>query len=330
MSESLDFLFYGVSVNLNSNSNELLERIKNDFNYFLTEKLDLGCSNIRITANLKKVDINSLRQIFTKRRYFFRETETFDNKRERLNIYENRMVSQYDFKNEVGQITGEEINLLHEIAYLLILSRVGKLHDLKGIHRLHAMFAQKNNKSILAVGSSGAGKSTLLLNLCKNGSSFGSDDVTLINSDGHILPFPIRAGSSKKIEGFDNYFVLNRREFGTKYLYDFTKKLGIAKVSEKAIFLLLEKGSKGIKKSNFFTKLLFLFKFLVIGIGTPQIFEYFWESGFNDFFIKVKIFFLRLFCMLKIIFSNKFYNLSTFSEDDALKCVNRLLEKSDV
>lgn len=330
MSDSLDLLFYGVSVNLSSNSSDLLERIKNDFNYFLTERFDLGFCDIRITANLERIDINSFRQKFKNRKYFFRGTETFDNKRERLNIYENRIVSHYDFKNEIGQITGEEINLLHEITYLLVLSRVGKLHDLKGIHRLHAMFAQKNDKSILAVGPSGAGKSTLLFNLCKNGASFGSDDVTLINSEGQILPFPIRAGSSKKIEGFDNFFVLNRREFGTKYLFDFTKNYKVAKVSEKAIFLLLERGSRGIKKSSLFTMLIFLFKFLVIGIGTPQIFEYFWEAGLNDFFVKVKIFFLRLFCMLKIVFSNKFYNLSTFNEDDALKCVNSLLENSNV
>jgi hypothetical protein len=36
------------------------------------------------------------------------------------------------------------------------------------------------------------------------------------------------------------------------------------------------------------------FKHGVIGIGLPMVIEYFWENGFSDFVIKIRIFILRL------------------------------------
>lgn len=315
----IGFCFYGITVYLSSNSSEIVERIVNDFSFFILKDLRKESCTVKVIASLKEVNIDQYKRGFKKSRFFFRHTETYDLKKKRLNIYDNRLVSLYDFENEEGQVSGEDINLLHEVLYLLILSRVGKLHDQIGIHRLHAMFAQKKSKSLIGVGGSGVGKSTLLLNLCKSGLSFGSDDVTLINSAGEILPFPIRAGSGQKIEGLNYNYELKRRKFGIKYLYNLSENYNTANKTNKATFVLLERGDLGIKRASLYKRVVFITKYFVIGIGTPQIFEYFWECGLKDFLIKFRILTLRVLCAIKLLFLYDFFVLSTIDEKESAR-----------
>ena len=59
-----------------------------------------------------------------------------------------------------------------------------------------------------------------------------------------------------------------------------------------------------------------LFHHLVIGFGLPIIFEYFWESGRKDFFVKTKIFYMRFFLALKLALTKEGYDLYLCRDSD--------------
>jgi hypothetical protein len=53
---------------------------------------------------------------------------------------------------------------------------------------------------------------------------------------------------------------------------------------------------------------------MVIGFGLPIIFEYFWESGWKDFFVKTEIFLKRFILALKLTLTKDGYDFYLCSD----------------
>ena len=286
---------YGINIKVETTSIELLKRIQNDFSIFISEEL----SHYDFLFKEQK-DLSIPKSPAT---YHWKGTPLYHQKKG-LYIDYSEAILFADFKTNIYFFCGSNIHRVHEILYLAILSRVGKKMDLNGLHKLHA-FAAKIHKNIaVGIGSSGVGKSTLALSLLKENAELISDDIPLFSSRA-IYPLPLRVSTTLDCPDENYDYLFKRKQYPPKKLFD-AKKYKVAELTPhyNFIFFILKRNNKNeepsiLKCSKIFL-FFYLFKFLVIGVGTPMVMELFWEPGVTDFFVKTQIFFKRLksaFCL---------------------------------
>lgn len=230
----------------------------------------------------------------------------------RYNDYYGKLISIFDYDHETSTIISMDLDKTHEVAYLLILSRVGKKLDLKGLHKLHAFAISYRDNALVCMMPTKGGKSTLLMNLLKDPEiKMISDDIPLFNVKGEILPFPIKIGLdhySNTLPVKDpehNIYFLKREQYGLK---TFISTAGLEEKVEKPgkkfkKVILVEayrfnSATSTLKRNSLLKTYKGLMKHAVVGVGLPMIMEYFWEFGIKDFFIKAIIFLSRLFAAL--------------------------------
>ena len=338
LGKSLLLDIYGTYIEVLTNSDELLDRLRKDFSFFLKESLSEKV-HFRFEARLEE------KQTLTIPRHFnlvreSKNSKTYDYQKERYNDYFGKLISFYNYQSEVGILSSGQLEKLHEVTYLLILSRVGKKMDLDGLHKVHAFGVIYKGVCCLGMMDMGTGKSTLMLQLLKNQDvEILSDDTPLIGKNG-VRAFPLRVGLSEKSLDFDfidrekNLYSLHREEYGIKQLASldaFENKIG----HEYHKLLVLEGFRDGklekprLVKSSRLALWIALQRHMVIGIGLPIIFEYFWEYGFNDFIRKTKIFFLRQVAAIRLARQSKHYKfyMSNNPQENA-DCLMRELESA--
>jgi hypothetical protein len=184
-------------------------------------------------------------------------------------------------------IYGTSHDLLHEIAYLFILSTVGQHLDSRGLHRVHALGVSYRNKGILLLLPSGGGKSTMALELMRRpGFLLLGEDTPLIDRQGRILPFPLRLGvRPDKDTGVPSQYLrtVERMEFDPKTLIDieyFKDRLGGP--VEPGLILIGQRNLGDVSqivplaRHRAFKGLL---KYVIVGLGVYQGLEFLLERG---------------------------------------------------
>ncbi|MBI3298080.1 MAG: hypothetical protein HYZ75_07950 [Elusimicrobia bacterium] len=112
---------------------------------------------------------------------------------ERLLDYGGGAGASWDFARERGTVWAPEPDLLHELGYLFLHSRVGAALDRRGLHRVHALGFSWRGKGGLLLLPSGGGKTTLALALAARPEfALLSDDLPLLGADGRLRAFPQR------------------------------------------------------------------------------------------------------------------------------------------
>lgn len=326
MSEiELNFKIYGISVKVLTNSEELSSRVEKDFGAFTYHEGEGHNSFLTIESNFKVIPKEILPNV--KPTFNRKHVVTYDIQDERINDYKGKLLSLMNFEKEYAVLYSVDIEILHEVTYLLILSRTAKMMDQKGYHKIHGMGFNYQDKSVVVMMNSGGGKSTLLLNILKqNDVEILSDDTPIINENGVFSGFPLRIGLKardsflEEIVG-EQVYTMNRQTHGLKYLYPVVgnklkpvfegKRKQILIVGLRDNFSLPE--IKKITKAKMFY---FLFIHQIIGIGLPIIFEYFWEKGIGDFFVKTMIFIKRLKAAVATIFKSEIYEMNFSNEPD--------------
>ena len=310
--ENLILNFYNIIVKIESKP-EIINLIKKDFSYFVCDNYNKQL-NINLKIFLEKPNFDIIPII--KATFYHPDFIAYDYKHIRYIDYKQVALSTYDYKNEEGTIWSEDVNLLHEISYLLIHSRVGELLDKKNIHRVHALGFAYKNKGVLILLPQGGGKTTLALELLTNYEiKLLSDDIPLITKN-KILPFPLRIGIEKNQNiNIPKDFISNfiRRNFRPKTLIDIEYfKDKISKETTPNLIFIAERensyNTRIIKISKFKTFIGFL-KNCIIGYGLPQVVEYFLTIKFNDIINKFKIIISRTIISIKIINSSKTFKI---------------------
>jgi len=299
-----------------SDSKETLVRLSKDFLSFRTKEQN----NIDFLITVKKSSppyhlLESQRSITQSQ-----VAITYEIKGIRYNDYFGKALCIYDYEKNEGVIYSEDINLLHEISYLLILSRVGKKMDLNGYHKVHAFGLNLNNTSIIGMMPMKGGKSTLFLDLLYSDKRFEiiSDDTPIIDSWGRVRSFPLRIGLESNAEipvGDENLiYSLDRSQYGLKKLLPlnyFPNK--IFQGCGKDIILLNCKRSYGshfsISKASKVSMIVPLVKNMVIGVGLPMVLEYFLESGPKDLLKRVGIILRRTMAALFLLMRARTYHV---------------------
>jgi len=319
MTNCLNINILGFEVNIHSDSVTVLNKLSKDFKQFIKQsnnesKKVLDLKIITQEPPLAKIPLK--RATFNRKRSI-----TIDDGSIRYNNYGNELLSIFSFKNETGEIYSLNEDYLHEIAYLLILSRSGKWLDLESIHKIHACGFQYNNTNVAVSMEMGAGKSTLFCELLKTKEvSILSDDTPLVTKKGELLAFPLRVGVCEdRLNEFShvesqNIYKMFRKEYGEKVLISldsFENK--IADISSKQVLMIGKRVDKDIfdlRKRSYVKTMASLFYHQIVGVGLPIIFEYFWETGIKDFVVKTKIFFKRLRAAHNLACSSHTYSLT--------------------
>jgi hypothetical protein len=307
---SLYLEIYQKRVKIISSSTELIGLLEKDFSYFVSD------SKPEVDFSLEVYFIRPPFENIPKGPSLFQSQNsiTYQQGKIRFNDYYGKLLSVYNYETELGKLYSEDLCKLHEITYLLILSRVGKILDLEGVHRLHAFGVVYRDTAIICSMPSKGGKSSLLMSLLANPEvKLLSDDSPLVLRNGKVKAFPLRIGLGFVPESFSfdkRYaYSITREQYGEKKLLSLKGIKNELGDSYKKIILL--EGRRGnIEGASFnpVSKIKMykgLIQPMIIGVGLPMIFEYFWETGLRDFFRKTKIALSRSLAALNLVMRSK-------------------------
>lgn len=289
-----------------SNDQEFINRLQKDFKSFVVS--DLKKVDFTFDARLGNIPYDRLPDLKSSSQSF--NSITYDDGEIRYNDYYKEALTIYDYKNEKCELFSEKLDRLHEITYLVILSRTGKLMDTNGFYKVHACGVKKNNVSVVTMLPMKGGKTTLFTNLIKDKSvEIISDDTPIVDRNGNIHSYPLRIG----LENLDQFpeeiktkaYTIDRKQYGKKFLIS-TEDLGnsVAAQSTGRIVLI-----NGIRCSNRDCELVkistirmftFLCTHMIVGLGLPMIIEYFLRPSISDWILNLKIGFGRTFAALRL------------------------------
>ena len=278
------FDFYGLGIDVASTDADLVSEVRRDFAYFHRASLN-GGERFALRLHLEAPSFTGLPDLaaafLTPRNVCYRDTTRtyIDYYGRALGIFE-RSARAYD-------VYGTDPEMLHEIAYLFILSTVGEYLDARGIHRLHALGVSLHGRGILLLLPSGGGKSTMALELMRHPDfRLLGEDTPLIDRRGRILPFPLRLGVHPDSEtGVPPQYLrtVRRMEFDPKTLIDieyFRDRLGGA--ADPALILVGERhlgDSSAIVPLARHKAFKAMLKYMIVGLGVYQGMEFLLERG---------------------------------------------------
>jgi hypothetical protein len=211
---------------------------------------------------------------------------------ERWVDYHGRALARWSYAGERGELWTRDASLAHYLAYLIVCSRVGERHDLAGLHRAHALGLAHGDRGVLCFLPSGGGKTTLGLAALTHlpDVTLLSDDTPLVTVLGELRPFPARLGTvGKPPVPVDPRHLRDfpRPEHGDKVLIDIDAFAGrvAAAGARPAAVLLGERrlsGRGSLTRVAAAAALPELMRSVVLGIGLPQVLEYFLRGDARD------------------------------------------------
>ena len=340
-SNQLYLNFYGFFVCVKSVNHQILNLIEKDFYAFKCNENIVNEKNIfHLKIISKSAPENLIPEIQTTMQTL--SSLSYDLHNLRFNDYYGELTSQIDFSKNEAVLYSTNLNKLHEVSYLIILSRVGKKLDIMGLHKLHAFAIAFDDIAVVCMMPMKGGKSTLLLELLQDPRvKMISDDIPMIDRLGNLIAFPIKIGLEKYNNEIavenpeENIYQMHRGQYGIKTLISIRglkdKVVPLDQKFKKVILIeafRVNSAHSYLAVPSWFKTFKGLFKHGIIGIGLPMVLEYFWESGFYDFIVKTFIFFSRLFSFF--IFSLRVTRLRLHlgkKPDKAAKEILYFLEK---
>lgn len=301
------FNFRGISVVVESPHADLLQRLRGDFSEFTADSQK--SPRLHVKAFLEVLPLRLRQTIQLQSGKKTRNCIIYGRGTLRINDYFGRSYAEYDFKKNTANVYGLSSDALHETVYLIIQSRVGKLLDQEGLHRLHAMGVEIDNHCILLTLPMGGGKTTFFLELLKDPAArILSDDCPLITTRGTAWAFPIRVGTTPEGRArlgahpslnWDKCYELCRMRYGRKLLLPISAIQNRVLEKEAARVTLLigrRTGKPGckVKSVTFLTVLPVILLNLGVGVGLPMMREYYVEGRWGDLASLLKILRSRL------------------------------------
>ena len=306
------FDYYGLILEVISSSADLLEEVRRDFSYFRTNRNRM-VAKVIVHMHLEPPTYANLPPV--RASLCTPRNICFQSKGISYIDYFSKGLAVFDRNKGTCQIYGTDPDLVREIAYLFILSTVGRHLDAKGLHRVHALGVSYEQKGILLLLPSGGGKSTMALKLLNHpGFLLLSEDTPLIDRRGRILPFPLRLGvRPDKNQGVPEKYLrtVQRMEFDPKTLIDidyFWDRLGPA--AAPGIILVGERNLGEISEIIPISRLRAfkaLLKYAVVGLGIYQGLEFLLERSGLEIISKGGVAISRLHNSVRILNRSRTY-----------------------
>jgi hypothetical protein len=298
------FDFYGTTVRVDCDDDEVRERIAKDFAWFRAppEEVEGAPAALHIAAALGAPHYDGLpplkAQVYTPRNICYPDGDvTYID-------YFGRALAVYDRARSRIDVESGNRHLLHEIVFLSMLSRVGEKLERRHIHRVHALAIECNGEAALFMMPSGCGKTSLAMEFLRREVPYRivSEDSPLIDAAGRVLPFPLRFGVlGDKPEGFaeDHLTYVERMEFEPKYLIALDAFAGsIATGPSRPRFAFIGDRSLGpecaIRPAGLAAGTKALLRHMVVGVGLYQGVEFLMQSSLLDLARGARLFLSRL------------------------------------
>lgn len=219
----------------------------------------------------------------------------------RWNDFHGKALSRYDYAQKKGVIWSADRDLLHELAYLMILSLTGKELDRRGFHKVHACGVRYQGRDLLVMLPSHGGKTTLLLELARRpGVELLSDDTPLVSPEGKVLPFPLRLGVDQVPAHLTGPFPeFKRQHHSPKFLIPLDR-LGAPLAQGAGGSVVLVHGQRGnlstpgARRLSPLESLKGLMEHMVVGVGLPLVLEFFVRHTLSDWGVLARIGWSRL------------------------------------
>jgi hypothetical protein len=308
----VEFSFYDVGLTMASASHELLDNLSRDFRYF---EAPAPSRRVSVEANLAPPPWEKIPLQFASK--ITPNAAIYDVGKVRFNDYQGEALAIYDFAKEEGEVWSENADLLYEITYLLCLSRIGEIHDLMRMHRVHALGIAVAQKGALVLLPESGGKSTLCMELLRHPEvRLLSDDTPLV-SRGKLYAFPTRIGiRGGKSAGIDPRYLrtMRRRNREPKTLLDidyFQDRIASETTPDVLIVGARRNGTDSwIEPISARKALPVLMANLVFGLGLPQVVEFLLRGGSADAVSKFTIVRYRMAAVISLLRRAKCYRLA--------------------
>jgi len=329
---ALGLTVHGFSVEIFTDSLELVERITQDFYHFLGPAAS-SFPILRLTAQLGPIPQERIPQDVRGVRN--KNSVAYQSGKVRVNLYDDvggealSVLNLEDPTQEKAEVFSPDMHRLHETTYLLILSRVGKLLERRGEHRVHAMGVSLHGRTLLALMPMGGGKTTLFMHLLGlPGAEILSDDSPLLKAGSGVMAFPLRVGIEPKARHFyedmayvdlSQHYVLKRRQYGEKLLIPLTAiKAPIYQGGVQPVVLVCgvktEQTECRIVPTGWATFIWPLILNLVVGVGLPVMREYFIEGTLKDVWTIFRILVSRIRAALWLLKTSEKYKVFLASD----------------
>lgn len=308
----IEFSFYDVGLSIASSAPGLLDNLARDFHYFAAPA---PSAKVSVEATLgpppwERIPVQFATQVTP-------NAAIYDAGSIRFNDYQGEALAIYDFSAERGEVWSENPDLLYEITYLLCLSRIGEIHDLHRIHRVHALGIEVGGKGALILLPEAGGKSTLCMEMLRRPEvRLLSDDTPLV-SRGKLLAFPTRIGiRGSASPGIDPQYLrtMRRRNREPKTLLDvrYFQDRVVAETNPDVLIVGARRNGNDswiepIGAAKAFPS---LFANLVVGLGLPQVVEFFLRGGSSDVLRKFSIVSHRTAAVMNLLWRAKCYRLA--------------------
>jgi hypothetical protein len=279
-----NFDIHGCRIRVSCADEDLLVEVRKDFSWFAVAGLD-GPLSHQIELRVGPPPFDGLPAVcaaFTTPRNICYRSGTHS-----YLDYFGRALALLDRERQECTVHGTDPALLHEIAYLQILSVVGQQLDARGLHRIHALGGSYRGQGLILMLPSGGGKSTMALGLLRNPNfRLLAEDTPLVDRQATILPFPLRVGVRPGEQtGVPARYTrtLRRMEFDPKTVIDidfFRDRIGAPTPTN---YLFVGRRSLGtvseIRPLSRAAALRSLINYMVVGLGVYQGLEFMLERG---------------------------------------------------
>lgn len=307
--DTLTLDVHGVRARIVCNDTETLARLADDFSQFQDGVVTSDSPAIDVVLNREAPrydDLPPLRaSVHTPRNVCFTAGDlTYID-------YFGKALATYSRARERIEVWCDRPHLLHEIAYLTLLSRIGERLEHRGLHRVHALAVATGRRSALVLLPSTGGKTTLALRFLRPGTGFRlvSEDSPLVDRKGLLHPFPLRIGVlSDQAPDFPAEFVtyVERMEFAPKYLVSLRAFPGAIETNvTRPEWLFVGTRTLGracrIRPASRRFGFRALMRDMVVGVGLYQGLEFLLRSSVLDLAAKASLGFGRLRAALALL-----------------------------
>lgn len=336
-----EYDFYGLGVRIFTADEETATSIRRDWKYFAAPAAaptatsarapDSHVVELRLHRGAPPFDAmpTLAAAMITPRNVCYRTADT-----EYLDYF-GRGLATIDRATGRVEAWAADADLLREIAYLFLLSRVGRHVDSIGRHRIHALGICYRGKGLLVLLPVGGGKSTLALRLLQRPDiEMLSEDTPLLDARGMLYPFPLRVGVREGNEPAipaEYMQRVRRMEFGPKTLIDLDYFGGRVAPPTPIAAILIGSRSSGlaasidaIPGSAAFRDVL---ANLVVGVGVYQGIEFILQSSWWELVYKVRPVWSRLYCGMQLLRRTDAYRFTLGRDPEAnFASLERFLE----
>lgn len=330
-SQTVDISVHGVGLRLACLDPRVTEAFEHDFAYFLAARSE-DPAPIKMVIKVCPLGErpSGWKPLFSgPRSTIFRSPGS-----ERRVCFFGQAWTRYRFNEGQCEIYCDDFEMSYEVLYLAVLSFLGESLDRKGIHRIHGLGLVFGGDGMILMAASGTGKSTLGMNLLfGEGPGILSDDTPAVTWPATAVAFPLRV-ALEKLPPVDPKFVRKFRRFkhGEKYVVGADYFADRIRPSAPLRWLVEIKRDRSprphFSRVNRLRAVWPVFKWLVMGHETPQVWELFVRYSIADIVAKAAIFVRRLIVGIGMVLRTEFlwFHLS----EDPKECAEALRNFKEV